>query len=175
MKLNTITKSLRKASAARAFGKRSSVFLIHGRDIPVNQLVRSLLEKLDIHVIGWEKAVSLTGSAAPFVLDIVTAGMKAADAAVVLFTPDEDVSLVSELRETQESGCEGRQSRPNVWIEAGMALALDRDAVVLIEYGNCRSASDLSGLHFLRFDTSQVDRFLGILANRLRAAGCHCH
>jgi len=170
MKNNKIRRFIEKRNLN---AKRSKVFLVHGRDQEGAAWIRGCLEQLDVFVLSWESAMSLTASGAPYILDVVRAGMRASDACVVLFTPDEAVSLSDNLVGADEDSQSGFQARPNVWIEAGMAIAMNPNSVVLIEADGCRSASDLHGVHFLRYkSTSDRMEFLNLLQNRLRSAGC---
>ena len=62
------------------------------------------------------------------------------------------------------------QPRPNVLLEAGMALAVDPDNTVLVEIGRIRRASDLDGLNTVRLSNASEARYA--LRNRLITAGC---
>lgn len=164
---------LRTALARRQVGAPGQrVFLVHGRDDQAVGLMRRCLEDVGMQIILWDDAIKLTGSGTPYILDIVRAGMRGADATVVLFTEDEDVSLRPDFRKIGEQDVAGRQARPNVWLEAGMSLAIDKTRTILVELGVCRAASDLSGLNFLRTHELNDPKFIQALANRLRAAGC---
>lgn len=170
--LSPLKTSVRRASEKRKLNKnRGKAFLIHGRDLDAANWLRECLEDLDILVVRWEDAVRVTSSASPYTLDVVKAGLNASDVAIVLFTPDEDVSLREIFRSGQQDI--GQQARPNVWIEAGMALGLSRDSVVLVEMTGCRPASDLNGLNYVHMDpNSDRHAFLRVLENRLQSCGC---
>jgi predicted nucleotide-binding protein len=95
-----------------------------------------------------------------------------ADAALVLFTPDDVVELRADfvrdddgVEEIEKMG----QARPNVYYEAGIADALGRDRTVLVEVGRVKSFSDAAGRHVVRYDGSPAKR--NALAERLRVAG----
>jgi len=127
---------------------------------------------LDLQVIEWEHAVKRTGQPTPYVGDVVLAGMRLADAVVVLSTPDDLVQLRSDLLKAEDPANERQilgQARPNVIYEAGIADALDRTRTVLVEVGAVKSLSDLSGRTVVRFDGKAVSRHK--LANRLHEAG----
>lgn len=171
---NPLKDTLRRSRAKQKLNEnRGKAFLVHGRDHAAADWLRDCLEDLDILVIQWEDALILTGSGSPYTLDIVKSGMSESDVAVILFTPDEEVKLREELHGDKSDYDCGMQSRPNVWIEAGMAIALSREHVILVELDGCRPASDLYGLHFLRY-SKNVDRyqFLVQLENRLKSCGC---
>jgi hypothetical protein len=61
------------------------------------------------------------------------------------------------------------QARLNVVFEAGMAMALDRDRVVIVEVGQVRKMSDTAGLNVIRLHDNIDPR--KDLAARLKAAG----
>jgi predicted nucleotide-binding protein len=89
-------------------------------------------------------------------------------AVVAFFTPDEHVIL----REDHAAGEDTwrLQARPNVLIEAGMALATHPKETILLVLGNQELPSDLHGRHFIRLDGTA--RPLKELADRLKTAGC---
>jgi len=148
----------------------NSVFLIHGRDTASAVRMRAFLRSLGLSVIEWNHALEATESASPFVLDVVTKGIELSTAVVVMFTPDEFVRLDNSLPGST-SPDEGYQARPNVWLEAGFALAMVRNSVVLVEVGQSRPASDLAGIHFVRILENTADE-INRLVNKLRIAGC---
>lgn len=152
-------------------GDRRSVFLVHGRDRAAAQAMRDFLRAMRLEVIDWEHAVALTGEPSPYVGDVVFAGMKLADAVVVLLTPDDLVRLREDLQGEDEAADDKfvrGQARPNVIYEAGIADALGRSRTVLAEVGNVRALSDLGGRNTVRFDGSPASR--SRLAGRLKAA-----
>ncbi len=167
-------KKWRTSIARRHIGAGGSrIFLVHGRNIKAASWIRSCLTQIGMRTIEWDQAIHLTGSASPYILDTVRSGMSAANATIVLFTGDEEVKLRQELRQPGETENEGYQSRPNVWLEAGIALAIDRERTIFIEYGNCRGASDLGDVQFIRYaEGDPVNEFLRVLAARLMTAGC---
>jgi predicted nucleotide-binding protein len=93
-----------------------------------------------------------------------------AQATVVMFTPDEKTQLRSDLRETSADGKGVWQPRPNVLIEAGMALARDEARTILVHLGTIRTMSDLEGRHVVHLENSAQKR--NELIQRLRVAGC---
>jgi predicted nucleotide-binding protein len=82
------------------------------------------LRALDVRPLEWEQLVSGTGSASPYVGDVVRRAFDVCQAVVVLMTPDDEARLRPELRDEgePEEALTG-QPRPNVLLEAGMALA----------------------------------------------------
>lgn len=153
-------------------GDGLSVFVVSGRDNQANSSVVAFLRALGLLVVEWEHAVARTGLPNPYVGDVVTTGLRMADAAVVLFTPDDLVELRPDLVRdddgAQESEQQG-QARPNVYYEAGIADALGRDRTLLIEVGGVKPFSDAAGRHVVRYDGSPARR--NALAERLKVAG----
>jgi predicted nucleotide-binding protein len=149
-----------------------AVFIIHGRDATAHNTLRSLLRNAGLRPIDWDEAVRATGSASPFILEVVRAGFRLAHACVVLLTLDEDVALCAEFRlqGDNEHDRGGRQARPNVLLEAGMALALFPDRTVIVEMPGHRRPSDLSGILTLSAEWDIENRQR--LIDRLEGSGC---
>jgi predicted nucleotide-binding protein len=163
-----------KSGASRPDLDRSrGVFVVHGRDGQVRDRMFDFLRSLDLRPLEWESLVAESGSAAPYLGDVVTRAVCLAQAAVVLLTPDDQVSLHPSLRSPADSGQEsepGMQARPNVLLEMGMALATYPKRTVLIQVGELRPIADLGGLNFIRLnDTSDCRRKIAV---RLQQAGC---
>lgn len=157
-------------AGARGPGDRHSVFLVHGRDASAAAAMRDLLRAFGLRIIEWEHALQhLDQGPSPYVGDIVMAGMRLADAVVVLFTPDDLVSLRQDLTEDgdEETAIQG-QARPNVIYEAGIADALDRARTLLVEVGRVKGLSDLGGRNTVGVNGSNESRRQ--LASRLRSA-----
>lgn len=158
------------AAGAKGPGDRRSVFLVHGRDASAAAAMRDLLRAFGLQIIEWEHALQhLDQGPSPYVGDIVIAGMRLADAVVVLATPDDLVSLRQDLTDDgdEETTIQG-QSRPNVIYEVGIADALDRARTLLVEVGRVKGLSDLGGRNTVRFNGSAESRRQ--LASRLRSA-----
>jgi CAP12/Pycsar effector protein, TIR domain len=62
------------------------------------------------------------------------------------------------------------QARPNVLLEAGLALAYNPQRTVLVEVGRLRPFSDVAGGLVIRMSNDAATR--NALASRLRQAGC---
>ncbi|WP_053717767.1 nucleotide-binding protein [Saccharothrix sp. NRRL B-16348] len=151
------------------------VFVVHGRDEQVRRAVFEFLRALGLDPQEWEPLVAATGSATPFLNDVVAQGLApgSAQAVVVLLTPDDVVTLHPSLRAPRDPADEtglALQSRPNVLIELGMALSAYRDRTVIVEFGRLRRIADLDGLNVVRFDGTEVS--LAKIAGRLKNAGC---
>ncbi len=132
-----------------------------------------LLRALDLKVIEWEQAAALTGVSSPYIGDVILAGFSAAQAAVVLMTPDDLACLHPTLLNQHDGANEARlrgQPKPNVIYEAGVAVGMFRNRTVLVEVGPLRGYSDIAGMHVVRLDGTPDSRHR--LANRLSIAGC---
>jgi predicted nucleotide-binding protein len=64
------------------------------------------------------------------------------------------------------------QSRPNVFIELGVALSLRRKRTIIIEFGELRPVADLAGLNVIRFNGENAVEALPKIIARLKRAGC---
>ncbi|MCY4374946.1 MAG: nucleotide-binding protein, partial [Spirochaetaceae bacterium] len=149
------------------------VFVVSGRDTANHSAMFAFLLSLDLHPIEFSEARRMTGRPSPYIGEILDAAFSAAQAIIVLLTPDDMASLKAQFRrendpphETEPTG----QARPNVLFEAGMAMGHDPDRTVLVEIGQLRPFSDIAGLHIVKFDDSSQIR--QGLAQRLEDAGC---
>jgi predicted nucleotide-binding protein len=149
------------------------VFVVHGRDKQARDAVLDFLRAIDLHPLDWEELVGRTRKATPYMLDVLRQAFERNQAAVILFTPDDGAVLHEDLRGATEPSYETEvtgQPRPNVLLEAGMALALQPDRTVIIEIGGLRPVSDIAGLNVVRFDGTAQS--LMKIAQRLEIAGC---
>lgn len=142
------------------------VAVAYGRDDAARQAVFGFLRALGLKPLEWEQLVRETGSAAPYSGEAVERGFVTAQAVVVLFTPDDRAQLDSALGQEEAR----LQARPNVLLEAGMALATHPDRTVLVRVGDVALPSNLSGRNFVRLDGTTEQ--LAALAGRLEAAQC---
>lgn len=149
-----------------------SVFIVYGRDEAIRKSMFEFLRSLDLAPIEWNKAIELTGEASPYIGQVLDTAFDHAQAIVVLLTPDEVAYLQPRLG-TSDSDPEvlpASQARPNVLFEAGMAMGRNAERTVLVEIGEVRPFSDITGRHVVRLSNS-VDSRQG-LATRLKTAGC---
>ncbi|GAA0274826.1 CATRA conflict system CASPASE/TPR repeat-associated protein [Cryptosporangium japonicum] len=149
------------------------VFVIHGRDEEARRALWSFLQAIDLHPLDWEDVVRRTGSSTPYMGEVLEQAFRDNQAAVVLLTPDDGAYLHPDLQGAHEPHHERvttGQARPNVLLEAGMALALQRERTVVIEIGQLRPVSDMGGLNVIKFDGTV--RSLQKIAGRLANAGC---
>jgi hypothetical protein len=131
------------------------------------------LRSIGLNPIEWSRARALTNETSPYIGTVLDAAFNAAQAVVVLFTPDEIVSLRPEYAESMSDPdlSPATQSRPNVLFEAGMAMGRDAHRTILVELGRTRGLSDLTGRHVVRMGNAPNQR--QELAERLRTAGCN--
>jgi predicted nucleotide-binding protein len=152
-------------------GKR--VFVVHGRNMLVRNALFTFLRSLGLEPLEWTALVEATNNPAPHINEILKAGFKMANAAVVLLTPDEEARVRESFRYEDDPKFEGElspQPRPNVLFEAGMAMAHFPERTVLVQVGWIRPFSDIAGIHAIKMDNSFERR--SDLAQRLRIAGC---
>jgi predicted nucleotide-binding protein len=147
-----------------------TVVVVHGRDMKLRDSMFQFLRSVGLSPVEWNEAVRRTGRAAPYTGEIVEALFQGAQAIVVIMSPDEHVELRTDLQSGDSTDNSGWQPRPNVYIEAGMALGRDEAHTVLVEIGGVRHATDLVGRNAIRFDGSSTNRH--DLLERLRIAGC---
>jgi predicted nucleotide-binding protein len=166
----------RKAPTARTARRRrrgKKVFVVHGRDSEMRHSMFRILRALGLDPIEFGRAVRATGKPAPYIGEILEAGIKDAVAVVVLLTPDDVARLKPPFRKRSDPPYESTltgQARPNVLFEAGMAFGYHPMSTVIVEVGELRPFSDIWGRHVVHLDNSAVSR--QELASRLDLAGC---
>jgi predicted nucleotide-binding protein len=151
----------------------SSVFVIHGRDRALRDSMFDFLRAIGLHPLEWEELVLQTGSASPYIGDVLEVALSRAQAVVVLLTGDDEARLREPLLTPGDPPHETeltRQARPNVLFEAGMAMARSVDRTVLVQVGHLRPFSDIGGRHLVLLSDDSPSR--QNLANRLQGAGC---
>lgn len=141
---------------------RNAVMVIYGHDQEANEALFAWLRTIGLQPKEWSQLIQLSGSASPYIGQVLEHAFQNVQAVVALFTPDEHV------RGTDNTW--RLQARPNVLIEAGMALITHPDRTVLITLGSQELPSDLAGRHYVRLDGTS--RSLNEIANRLQGAGC---
>lgn len=147
------------------------VFVIHGRNEPARRGLFDFLRSIGLEPIEWSQALAMTGQASPYIGDVLDAAFNAAQAIVVLQTPDDIAYLHESLTYAGDPECTAQmQPRPNVLYEAGMAMGRNPDRTVIAELGQIKVFSDIHGRHTVRLDNSVAKR--QDLATRLRNAGC---
>lgn len=147
------------------------VFVIHGRNELARKAIFDFLRSIGLDPIEWSQALTMTGKGSPYIGEVLDAAFGAAQAVVVLQTPDDVAHLHESLTFPGDPECDPKmQPRPNVLFEAGMAMGRDEERTIIVELGAVKSFSDIHGRHVVRLDNSTQRR--QELATRLRAAGC---
>jgi predicted nucleotide-binding protein len=155
----------RDAAEATTFAvNRKAVMVIYGHDTEANDALFGWLRAIGLQPREWSQLASTSGSASPYIGQVLDHAFQQAQAVVALFTPDERV------RPKGHSGPWRLQARPNVLIEAGMALVTHPTRTVLVTLGPQDLPSDLAGRHYIQLKNTAGP--LNDLANRLEAAGC---
>ena len=147
---------------------RKAVMVIYGHDTQANTALFDWLRAIGLQPQEWSQLVRASGSASPYIGQVLDQAFYDAQAVIAFFTPDEHVTAA-----TPHDGQRTwrRQARPNVLIEAGMALITHPTRTVLVVLGNQELPSDLAGRHYIRLNTTAVEP-LHDLAERLHTAGC---
>jgi hypothetical protein len=73
--------------------RRRNVLVVFGRNTDARLAMFEFLRSIGLNPIEWNRARALTGEATPYIGTILDAAFRIAQAVVVLFTPDEIVSL----------------------------------------------------------------------------------
>lgn len=146
-----------------------AVMVIYGHDTEANNALFDWLRSIGLRPREWSQLVGGTGSGSPYIGQILTRAFQDAQAVVALFTPDEYVIPRTPPSGSQDAG--RYQARPNVLIEAGMALVTHPDRTVIAVLGNLELPSDLAGRHYIRLSHTDPAP-LHQLAGRLQTAGC---
>jgi len=142
-----------------------AVMVIYGHDDEANAALFGWLRDVGLEPREWDELVRATDSASPYVGDVLDQAFKDAQAVVAFFTPDERVC-------PRDRGEPSRlQARPNVLIEAGMALVTHPGRTIFAVLGPQELPSDLAGRLYIRLSPTD-GKPLRTLADRLRGAGC---
>lgn len=161
----------RAKAPTRAPGKQ--VFVVHGRDEPLRRSIFDFLRAVGLDPIEWSRARAMTKKPNPVISEILEVAFSKASAVVVVMSPDDEAKLSDRLIRPGEPAHERRlmgQPRPNVLWEGGIAWAHDPNRTVIVEVGNVRKFSDISGHHILRLTDAPEDR--SEFVARLRSARC---
>lgn len=152
------------------------VFVIHGRDERRRKAMFDFLRSIGLQPIEWSQARSMTGSANPYIGQILAAAFGRAQAVVALLTGDDEARLRLDLAPDGKAEPLTPQARPNVLFEAGMAMGSHEDRTVFVEIGHLRAFSDIAGRHTVRLmDPSDFPAAMTArqeIAARLKDAGC---
>ena len=161
-------------AAGKADDVRRRVFVVHGRNLAARDAVQAYLAGLGLVPMAFPKASLGTGKASPYLGEGLERAFQNAHATVVVMTPDDLVELapafLSDSDPETERGGWG-QPRPNVLLEAGMALALHKDRTFFVQIGKMRTMSDLDGRLVVRMNEGVRER-REQLRERLIDVGC---
>jgi predicted nucleotide-binding protein len=148
--------------------KRKKVMVIYGHDQEANTALFDCLRAMDLKPQEWGQLVQQSQIGSPYIGAVLDEAFRNVQAVVAFFTPDEHVIPRASYAAGQDNW--RLQARPNVLIEAGMALATHPRETILLVLGNQELPSDLSGRHFIRLDGTAGP--LKELGDRLKTAGC---
>lgn len=141
--------------------RRNEVFVVHGRDEVIRESMFTFLRALHLRPMEWGELMRATEKATPSIPEVVEKALDRAGAVVVVMTPDDDVRLTPRLRGDDESNDETElrgQARPNVFYEAGMAVARHPTKTIFVTVGNVKRFSDISGFHVTRLNNTAGKR-----------------
>jgi len=154
---------------ATSFGKnRKGVLVVYGHDSKANGALYDWLRAIGLQPLEWSQLISGSGTASPYIGQVLDKAFEQAQAVIVFFTPDEWVVAASTLHDEKTWRL---QARSNVLIEAGMALVAHPDRTILVVLGSQELPSDLAGRHYIRLNRNDAIPLYD-LAERLRVAGC---
>ncbi len=149
------------------------VFVIHGRDSENQKAMFDFLRSIDLKPLEWAKLVTETGEASPHISNILEKAFNTAQAVVALMTPDDLTILNEKYQKPNDPPYEKKltpQARPNVLFEAGVAFGSHPKRTVIVEIGELRPFSDISGRYIIKFNNSSKKR--QEIAKQLERAGC---
>ena len=147
------------------------VFVVHGRNLKARDAMFAFLRSLDLKPMEWNEAVSLSGSASPYIGQVLDAGFAHAQAVVVLMTPDEITYLDQQWASGDDdpdaqAGPQARERAIRGGHGAGAPPRPNRPRAL----GRVRLFSDIDGRHLVRLSNELGAR--QALATRLEDAGC---
>jgi predicted nucleotide-binding protein len=148
----------------------NGVFIVHGQDQDALDTIKVLLLETGLKPLQFPDIRRLAGKPLPYIGEVLDAAFGYARAVLVLFTPDERVELKHVLWRGKPITLEF-QPRPNVLVEAGLALKSHPDRTVIVEMGSVRPISDLAGRHTARW-AEDTPATKSELLERLEQAGC---
>jgi predicted nucleotide-binding protein len=148
-------------------GNRKAVMVVCGHDKQANDALFAWLRAIGLQPREWSQLIQGSGSASPFMGEVLDKALRDVQAVIAFFTPDEYVTAAA----PGDHSPPRFQARPNVMIEAGMALITHPTRTIIAVLGHQQLPSDLAGRHYVRLSHTDVDP-LHDLAQRLADAGC---
>jgi len=155
-----------------------AVFVICGRDTHLVESMYNFLRSINLDPKEWTELVHANGTGSPYIGEVLTKGFQSVQAVVALHTPDDLAYLRKDLRGENEKDFEIEltgQPRPNVLFETGLALASHPERTVIVQIGEIRPISDISGRHAVRVKDKPGTKDVSgrkDLAQRLMNCGC---
>jgi hypothetical protein len=150
----------------------TTVFVIHGRNASIAKGVEEFLQSIGLTPRSFEQAaqeVAATNGGSPYIGDVVHYALDNAAGILGVITPDEIGYLKPQFAEPGEADANPLGlARPNVPYEIGAALAINKEKVLLVEFGKCRGFSDIQGRHIVRM-SSDTPKNRKLLMERLQA------
>ena len=142
------------------------VFVVHGRNDVARDAVVQLVRSLGMK---WRhlRSVELEHGTADSLWETVYIGIRLAKAVIVLFTADE----TAQLNPVHGVEAPREQSRPNVFLEAGLALGMCKERTILLQVQPAKRPSDLAG-HFW-IDADDPADWRNLVEQKLSSFGCH--
>lgn len=153
--------------------KDNTIFVVHGRDEALRKSMFDFLRTLGLNPKEWDHVLREARGNNPFIGSALDEVMEKAQAVIVMFTPDDLVTLKEQFIGSDERNTEGKpqgQARPNVLFEAGLAMGRHAEKTVLVQVGKVKAFSDVAGRHIVKLGESTESR--NDLANRLAKIGC---
>lgn len=149
------------------------VFVVYGRNIALKRSFSLFMQSIGLKILEWEEVLTQSGQANPSILTIMDLVFTQAQAIVVLLTPDDEGRLKQEFHHSNDNSYEttfSGQPRQNVIFEAGIAIGRYPERTILVQIGEIRLFSDLSGRYIIRLENSVIARRQ--LAEALKNVGC---
>src|SRR2546428_427241 len=131
------------------------VFLVHGRNHEARDAMVTLLRAFGLEPVLFRDVKARVSKPMPYIGEVLQRAFDDTFATVVLFTPDDEVQLQSQFLAPSDPAHERArlgQARPNVLLEAGMAMVAHPDRHLFVHIGSLRPITDLEGLHVLPLD-----------------------
>lgn len=153
--------------------KNNSVYVIHGRNFEARRQLHIFLRSIGLNPLEWNQAVQSTNNPSPYNMEILNQIFSNVQSVIVLLTPDDWACLNENFIQDSDAVYEREltgQARPNVLFEAGMAFASYPRRTVIVELGELRPFSNISGINVIRLNNSIGKR--QDLAQRIINAGC---
>lgn len=92
--------------------RQRRVFVIHGRNEPARKAIFEFLRSIGLDPIEWSQAIAMTGKASPYIGEVLDAAFDAAEAIVVLETPDDIAYLHPSLTYPVSGSSSGTMVQP---------------------------------------------------------------